>query len=265
MNLKKIFFHFITLQKRNLFGKLLNNISFSLRNSLGNKMNDNELSGEYRVVRKIALLKPNVVFDVGANVGNWTKEVKKYSPESRIYLFEPIPDTFKMLVENLKDYSNVHPYNFALSNESGFFEMNYYPNQSYFSSIYSTSLGQDGTLVNVQTVSGDDYCCQHDIDHIDVLKIDVEGAEEKVLKGFQDYLENQKINIIQFEYGPHSLNSKFLLKDFYRFFEDYGYIVGKIYPKWIDWSSYELTKEDFILSNFIAISSKVPFLKDALK
>jgi hypothetical protein len=59
----------ITLQKNNYVGKFLNVISNSLRNALENKMNDNELSGEYRVVRKLAELNPKIVFDVGANVG----------------------------------------------------------------------------------------------------------------------------------------------------------------------------------------------------
>ena len=68
MNLKKKLFHFITLQKRNFLGKSLDKISSSLRNALENKMNDNELSGEYRLLRIISKSNTKVVFDVGANV-----------------------------------------------------------------------------------------------------------------------------------------------------------------------------------------------------
>ncbi|MBN3582542.1 FkbM family methyltransferase [Algoriphagus aestuarii] len=265
MPLKKRLFHLITLQKNNPFGKILEGISTSLRNALENKMSDNELSGENRIIRKLAKASPNVVFDVGANVGIWTQEFKKHSPDSHIYLFEPIPETFTKLVDNVTTLSYVHPYQFALSSKSGEIEMNYYPNQSYFSSIYPTSLGKDGIKLTVQTISGDEFCDQNGIGYIDVLKIDVEGAEQNVLEGFQSFLKNQKIGIVQFEYGPHNLQSKFLLKDLYDLFTDYGYKVGKIYPNWIDWSVYKLGMENFILSNFIAISPKVPFLKDALK
>ncbi|WP_169714373.1 FkbM family methyltransferase [Algoriphagus antarcticus] len=230
-----------------------------------NKMNDNELSGEYRVVRKLAELKPKIVFDVGANIGIWTQELKKYAPDSIVYLFEPIPDTFDRLIQNLSVLNEVHPSQIALSNKLGEFEMNYYPNQSYFSSIYPTSLGKDGIKVKVQTISGDEFCFQNSIEHINILKIDVEGAEEKVLEGFQGFLENQKISMVQFEYGQHSLDSKFLLKDFYTLFENYGYKVGKIYPNWIDWSAYDLSMENFILSNFIAVSPKAENYSETLK
>jgi FkbM family methyltransferase len=253
MNLKRSIFHFITLQRNNSFGKFLGGISNSLRNALENKMSDNELSGEYRIIRKLAANGPKLVFDVGANVGIWTQELKKYSPNSQVFLFEPIPDTFTKLVENLATLSNVHPTQIALSDKAGEFEMNYYPNQSYFSSIYPTSLGNDGIIVNVQTISGDEFCNKHGIEHIDILKIDVEGAEQKVLEGFKSFLKNQKISIVQFEYGPHNLQSEFLLKNMYELFTGYGYKVGKIYPNWIDWTPYELNMENFILSNFIAV------------
>jgi len=256
MGFKKRFFHLITLQKNNFVGKFLGVISNSLRNALENKMNDNELSGEYRIVRKLAKLNPKVVFDVGANVGIWTQELKKYSPDSIVYLFEPIPDTFTRLVQNIAVLSDVLPTQIALSDKSGEIEMNYYPSQSYFSSIYPTSLGKDGIKLTVKTIAGDEFCNQNNIGQIDILKIDVEGAEQKVLEGFKGFLKGQRIKIIQFEYGPQSLDSKFLLKDFYQVLGEFGYKVGKIYPNWIDWTPYELEKENFILSNFIAVSSK---------
>lgn len=265
MNFKKRIYYFITLQKRNFFGRFLEFISNSIKNSLENKMNDNELSGEYRVIRKIAKLKPEVVFDVGANMGSWTTEFKKHSPESKVFLFEPVPETFHVLNQNMKLLHDVYPNELALSNICGSFDFKYYPANSYFSSIYSTNLDSQFLKITVNSITGDEFCDRNRISRIDYLKIDVEGLEDKVILGFSKRLQNQDIDMIQFEYGPINVESKFLLKDFFEFFEKYGYKVGKIYPTWIDWSLYRVEKENFILSNFIAVSTKSKIADKLLK
>lgn len=251
---KKYIFRFITLQRRNYFGKFLSRISKSLQNALENKMNDNELSGEYRVLRILAKSNPKVVFDVGANMGFWTKELKKYSSKSEVYLFEPVPETFSVLTQNLEGLPNLNFFQLALSNSVETLDFKYYPDNSYFSSIYSSFSNPNFKLLKVEALNGDEFCYSNNVDSIDILKIDVEGAEEKVLEGFARMIGEQKIRVIQFEYGPFNIESRVLLKDFYNILKQNGYRVGKIYPKWIDWSEYSIEKENFILSNFIAIS-----------
>jgi hypothetical protein len=85
-----------------------------------------------------------------------------------------------------------------------------------------------------------------------------------VLVGFSKRLKEQKIKVIQFEYGPLNLDSHFLLKDFYKLLEGNGYRIGKIYPTWIDWTGYSIEKENFILSNFLAVSIKDNSIFDSL-
>jgi FkbM family methyltransferase len=256
MNLKKRLFHLITLQRRSFLGGKLQSISTSLRNALENKINDNELSGEYRILRIFAQSNPMVVFDVGANVGNWTRELKVYSPDSEVYSFEPIPQTFDKLCQNLKGVQKVNPIPIALSDRVGTLEFNFYPSSSYLSSIYKTTLDSHFQTLSVNTITGDAFCDDQHIEKIDFLKIDVEGAENKVLEGFSRRLREKKIKVIQFEYGPLNVDSRFLLKDFYELLEENGYRIGKIYPSWIDWSGYRVEKENFILSNFLAVRSE---------
>lgn len=265
MNFKKKLFHLITLQKRNFLGKALEKLSSSARNALENKMNDNELSGEFRVLRIVGKSNPKVVFDVGANVGNWTKELKKFSPSSTVYLFEPVPQTFEKLSQNLNQHQHVNLNQLALSDYKGTMEFNFYPSNSYFSSIYKTTLDSNFQSLEVNTLTGDEFCDQNQIETIDILKIDVEGAENKVLNGFSRRIKEQKIKVIQFEYGPQNIESRFLLKDFYEMLEVNGYRIGKIYPTWIDWSGYSVEKENFILSNFLAVTQKSDSIIDSLK
>lgn len=59
--------------------------------------------------------------------------------------------------------------------------------------------------------------------------------------------------MIQFEYGYINITTKKLLIDFYNYFESKGYMVGKIFPKYVEFRKYEFKHEDFLGPNFIAV------------
>jgi hypothetical protein len=62
---------------------------------------------------------------------------------------------------------------------------------------------------------------------------------------------------VQFEYGYASITSHFLLADFYRFFEERGFVLGKLFPDHVDFREYDLYKdENFLGPNFVAVSKK---------
>jgi len=61
----------------------------------------------------------------------------------------------------------------------------------------------------------DNFCEKNHIDFIDMLKMDVEGHEFRVLQGSKRMLENRKINYIQFEFGGSNIDSRTYFKDFY--------------------------------------------------
>ena len=88
---------------------------------------------------------------------------------------------------------------------------------------------------------------------IDFLKIDTEGHEFHVLKGFEQSLDAGLINVIQFEYGKVNVLSRALLYDYYQFFEKKGYVVGKIFPHFVRFKPYEYFDENFIGPNFVAV------------
>ena len=76
-----------------------------------------------------------------------------------------------------------------------------------------------------------------------------------VLRGFEQMLKEQKISVIQMEYGGVNILSKSLLRDYHEFFDDLGYALGKVYPNYVDFTPYDFSKENFILSNFIAVQN----------
>jgi hypothetical protein len=105
----------------------------------------------------------------------------------------------------------------------------------------------------IELVRGDDFMNENNIDFIDFLKLDIEGAEYDALTGFENCIKNSKVKAIQFEYGYINITTKKLLIDFYNFFEANDYIVGKIFPKIVEFRKYNFIYEDFIGPNFIAV------------
>jgi hypothetical protein len=103
-----------------------------------------------------------------------------------------------------------------------------------------------------RTRRGDDYAREAGIERIDFLKIDVEGMEERVLRGFSGMFDRQAIDVVQFEYGRVNILNRFLLRDAYEFFTACGFVVGKIYPSYVDFRDYALGDEDFLGPNFLA-------------
>ncbi len=156
------------------------------------------------------------------------------------------------MIKNIFNH-NIQAKKIALSNVNGELEFNFSDERSYLSSSISKSYDPNFSKTICIVQRGDDFCKKLNIESIDFLKIDTEGNDFKVLKGFENKIKNNKIRLIQFEYGPFAIDSKDLLKDFYVLLNQYGYIIGKIYPSYIDFRIYHIHSENFILSNFIAI------------
>jgi hypothetical protein len=83
----------------------------------------------------------------------------------------------------------------------------------------------------------------------------VEGAEHLVLEGLADLLREQRARFVPFEYGRVNILTHFLLRDFYEPFGSHGYLVGKIYPDYVDFREYELSDEDFLGPNYLATAA----------
>ncbi|WP_057936041.1 FkbM family methyltransferase [Algoriphagus resistens] len=253
--LKRKLYNVLSRSRKKGFVKTLLRLIKTIYFALENKNNDQKSNGEVWLINQLkdSEIKLNTIFDVGANVGNWTRMVRSRFPNSRYHIFEPLPSIYRILEKSFISDLNLKINNLALSNSSGEIDFNFCPDQPSFSSIYKTSLRDNFQTIQIFCQRGEDYCLSNRIEYIDFLKIDTEGSEPFVLQGFDKMLSSGKVKIIQFEYGPHNIKSKFLIIDFYIFFKEKGYVIGKIYPNHVDFSEYHENKENFILSNYLAV------------
>jgi len=109
----------------------------------------------------------------------------------------------------------------------------------------------------IKTMRLDGFIMHDGIDHIHLLKIDVEGHELSVLSGLGEYLRPDFIDFIQFEYGGANLDSHSSLMDLYAVFEKAGFVVAKIMPSGLEIRSYRPNMENFQCANYVAVSSAI--------
>ena len=130
-----------------------------------------------------------VLFDVGAHVGTWTCALATAHPQASIHAFEASPQTFITLRHNVdrNKLANVVLNQAAVSDSSGYLEFQAPRNASVFGRIRADGNAQHrfdhAEIVSVPCLRLADYCRAKEIKYIDFLKVDVEGAEPRVLRG----------------------------------------------------------------------------------
>lgn len=134
------------------------------------------VKGHYEEGRKRA----GVVLDLGGNVGLTSLY---FSPvASKIYVLEPIKEYFECLKKNLKGLSNIEAFNVAIGLDDGSGLMKTVNNSEFAFSLFGNGReGESGTIV--KTVRIDTFFEQNKIEHIDVMKIDIEGMEYALFGG----------------------------------------------------------------------------------
>jgi FkbM family methyltransferase len=208
--------------------------------------------------------KIETIFDVGCNIGEWTRMARELHSEAKIHMFEIIPDTFDQMMCNIVLDNYMFPNSFGLSDQAGKVQMKYKPEYSAVSTQLM-NLRLDNSIIRSGLVlTGDDYCESRRIESIDYLKIDVEGAEKNVLKGFERMLSEQRVNVIQFEYGYAAILSKFLLIDAYQWLEPFGFKLGKLTNGKVMFHDYALFHEDFQGPDYVAVHKSRKDLIDLL-
>jgi FkbM family methyltransferase len=240
----------------NLYTKTYNNLNYNM-----------DTNGEFYILDCLSKENIKTVFDVGANKGEYTNACLSRFADGRIHAFEIVPATYQKLVRKVAS-PRVQFNKFGLSNSQGTFEINYNPDDDGSSSLVEGSNIHEGSWekVEVEVITGDKYCSDKDIHAIDLLKVDVEGAEQLVFEGFSQSFEKGIISSVQFEFGMVNIYSKFLLKDFWELFSKHGFVLGPVMPGGVDFKEYNTRDENFQgPPNFFAAHKSKPNLIEAVR
>ena len=182
-----------------------------------------------------------VIFDVGANRGDFTDQYLKYFPDASIHCFEPNPSTCETLKSRFRDNPRVNIHNVAVSKVQGVEDF-YCNKESATDSLLLPAQnwkewvdGKSDALllashIQAKTITLDQFCQDQSIHEIDILKIDTQGAELLVLEGAHGLLQNRTVRVIIAEllFVPVYGGQPFYY-DVCSRFADYGYDLVNLY------------------------------------
>lgn len=242
------------------FWETLYNLSLRQMN-FGNG-GDFSQSGELFVLKFIQNKLENesniIIFDVGANIGNYSKAVNEiFTAKTKIFSFEPSKRTFELFLKNTLNIEKIIPYNFGFSDKEHN-QLLYTNSQgSGLASVYHRKLDHFGINMDkteeIKLTTIDKFCNENNITRIHFLKLDVEGHEISALNGAKNMIENKQIDFIQFEFGGCNIDSRTYFQDFYYLLKD-NYKIYRVLKDGIqELPSYKETYEIFITINYLAI------------
>ena len=213
-------------------------------------------NGERRVLEVLRGRGLRTIFDVGANVGEWSGLARSVFPEATIHAFEIVGPTAAKLEAKFRGDAGVVVNRFGLSDAAGELEIRYFAHDDTLSTLIDYPHPGQPSILPARVARGDDYVRENGIERIDFLKMDVEGAEHLVLRGLEECFREGRVSAVQFEYGTVNILTRFLLRDFYELFAAAGFRVGKIYPTYVDFRDYSFDQEDFLGQNYLAVSAE---------
>jgi FkbM family methyltransferase len=152
----------------------------------------------------------SIFIDVGANIGYYSVLSSVINPNSNIYSFEPVKETYQRLAENieLNKLKNITAYNIALGANKKTTTINLKNDLGHNSIVIDQSRENTGKveLINIDSL---DNLIEFNNQKV-FIKIDAEGYEIEVLKGMKNVLENNNCELIM-EYSPLENQEKFTI------------------------------------------------------
>lgn len=233
---------------KNLFNKILSPIGLEIHGknyitklkAESNSKNPFEVQREYFKQKSINV---QTIFDLGANTGITIKKYLNYFPNAKIHAFEPTIEIEDELKNNFSNNKNIILNFKAVSDKNAsviFYKNKINDTNSIFPSV-KIGASSDNACINeysyhVETITLDEYCLNNNINEIDILKMDIQGAELLALKGAEKLLKNKKIKLIFTElYFKEQYKNQALFHDIYSFLITFGYKLQDFYnPYFVD-------------------------------
>lgn len=167
------------------------------QSSLGHSWQDD-------VVSQLRSRSEPMILDVGANVGTSALEFRRLFPQAQLHSFEPVASTFSQLQAKVGGHPRTTCHHMALGSTNGPQEIHIFPDSEMNSLL---ALDPKGTFYakkasheeTIQVQRLDDFAQQHNLQQIDLLKIDTQGFDLEVLRGAGDFLQPKSVRLVKVE------------------------------------------------------------------
>jgi FkbM family methyltransferase len=173
-----------------------------------------------------------VVLDVGANAGIYSLAAIAVQPDVVVHAFEPSPEIAARLraTAELNGLESLHVHEVAVLSEGGHATLNRFRGElgnNEGMNFVTREIG-NSDAERVKAVSLDQFCRDHCIDHVDLLKLDVQGHEYSVLKGAQLLIRAGRVGTIFMELNwARSAATPCAATESIRFLAHSGYLFSK--------------------------------------
>ena len=179
------------------------------------------------------------IVDIGANTGQFANMIHKVCPDARIYSFEPLHECFEALEKVFATNLRGRAYNFALGNESSVIEMN----QSDFSPSSSLLEMEDlhkrdwpqsaaNTKRKIKIERLDDVAVTMEIVPDLLIKIDVQGYEDKVIQGGIQTISKAKLVVAEINFEELYTGQPFF-NDIYCMMRELGFCFKGVVDQYL--------------------------------
>lgn len=216
---------------------------------------NHKINGEVWIINKIVNKNKNgnfVIMDIGANRGDWSRDVLGLHSSVKVYSFEIIPDFFSQL-ERHSVRNRQKCFNIGFSDVASKIKINVSGFGAGIHKRRSKNKKKQFYTIECEVMKGDDIVDRYVKDDIDYIKIDVDGMEYNVLIGL-----NKTINairpIIQFEHSPYNYSEGHVFCDFYEYLSNNNYnlfILSSNHLHHIRY--YSISHEIFLNKNILAV------------
>jgi FkbM family methyltransferase len=219
-----------------------------------NPRSNGELALQRWVLAATPPAAPLTVFDVGAHVGTWSRSLLELAGRTGhqigLHAFEPAPDTHQQLAANLPP--SVLMNRLAVSDRTGEVALQVVGPRAGRNSLHHLP-GLAARAEPAVATTIDEYATYHAIGRIDLLKIDAEGHDFRVLRGAERWFGNRAVSVAQFEYNHRWVHARHFLNDVFDLLGPLGYRIGKLTPRGVEWyPAWDPELETFVEGNYLA-------------
>jgi FkbM family methyltransferase len=218
---------------------------------------------ELNMMRKL-IKEHSTILDIGANIGWYTVNLPKLIPNVQIYSFEPVPETFDYLRQNIEinNLENIKIFNFGFYDKEEIIPINYYPEYTGGTSIAKLLETDKVHSISCKFRKLDNFINENDL-KVDFIKCDTEGAEIFVFQGGLETLRNQRPIIFTEMLRKWAAKFNYHPNDMIKLFNNIGYKCFYIDGDYL--SEIKLMTDEILETNFFFLpEERKSFYKNLL-